>query len=276
LADSKTKLLFDGRPIPALGLGTWRMGGEESSDYRQDKELVRVLRNAIELGYTHLDTAEFYGKGHTEELVRQAVSDFERESLFITTKVWYTHLRYPALLQALEASLQRLGMDYVDLYLIHWPNPNVPIEETMRGMNEAVRKGLTRYIGVSNFDVSQIQQAAALAEVPLAANQVPYSLGERQYVRNGMLQYCQDNNVLLTAYSPLDVGKAANNPELRQVAEKYGATAAQVALAWLIQQEKVIAIPKAARLNHLEENLGALDLQLSAEDMQMLKDLRAS
>jgi diketogulonate reductase-like aldo/keto reductase len=265
--------LFDGKIIPSLGLGTWRMGGELSADYQRDQEMIEAIRAGIEAGYTHIDTAEAYGAGHTEELVRQAVEGFPRDQLFITTKVWHNHMRHAEVLQAIEGSLKRLGTDYVDLYLIHWPNPQVPLEETMRGMNEAARNGLTRYIGVSNFDLEQMKEAVHLAEFPLAANQVPYSLGNRKYVQNGVLAYCQENDILLTAYSPIDVGSVANNRQIQQIAGRYGATAVQAALAWLIRQPRVIAIPKAASLQHLQENLGALDLELRDQDVMALDQL---
>jgi diketogulonate reductase-like aldo/keto reductase len=267
------KSLYDGSSIESIGLGTWRMGGEGSPDYQRDKELVTAIRQAVELGYSHIDTAEFYGSGHTEELVGQAVSGADRERLFITTKVWYTHLEHNAVLEAIEASLKRLGMDYVDMYLIHWPNERIPIEETMRGMNEALRRGYTRYIGVSNFDVKQLEQASRLAEKPLATNQVPYSIRQREYVQNGVLKYCQEHDILLTAYSPIDVGRAANNRMVKKVAAKYGASPVQTALGWLIQQKNVIAIPKAANPKHLEENLGAYELVLQEDDWEALEQM---
>jgi diketogulonate reductase-like aldo/keto reductase len=272
---SKFVTLYDGSSIPSLGLGTWRMGGELRADYKRDKEMIEALRWGIEAGYTHIDTAEAYGGGHTEELVKQAMEGFPRDKLFITTKVWHNHMLYPDVMKAIEGSLKRLGTDYVDLYLIHWPNPSVPLEETMRGLNEAAQKGLTRYIGVSNFNVSQMEQAAALAERPLASNQVPYSLGHRKYVQNGVLSHCQENGIVLTAYSPLDVGSVANDRQVKQIAEHYEASAVQVALAWLIRQPKVIAIPKASNRQHLQENLAALELDLSDEDAAALDHLRS-
>jgi 2,5-diketo-D-gluconate reductase B len=190
-----------------------------------------------------------------------------------STKVWHTHMLYRDVMKAIEGSLKRLGTDYVDLYLIHWPNPSVPLEETMRGLNEAAQKGLSRYIGVSNFTVSQMEQAAALAERPLASNQVPCSLGQRKYVQNGVLSHCQENGIVLTAYSPLDVGSVANDYQVIQIAEHYIASAVQVALAWLVRQPKVIAIPKASNRQHLQENLAALELELREEDAAALDHL---
>lgn len=265
--------LFDGEKIPRLGLGTWRMGGSMSPDRSNDEELVRTIRHAIEIGYTHIDTAEMYGGGHTEELVGRAIRGIERERLFIVTKIWQSNLRYANISKALDGSLKRMGIDYVDLYLIHWPSYNVPLEETFRGLNELVADGRARRLGVSNFGLEEMKRAQSLSDTPIATNQVPYSLLQREYAQNGVLAYCQANNIILTAYSPIDKGAVIRNTMVREIANKYGASPAQVALSWLIRQPKVIAIPKAARREHVEDNLGALDIDLSSEDVQRLDRL---
>jgi diketogulonate reductase-like aldo/keto reductase len=261
--------LYNGKKIPVLGLGTWAVGRRFSPDRSRDAEFVASIKTAIELGYTHIDTAEMYAGGHTEQLVGRAVKDFRREDLFITTKVSSRNLSYQGVLRALDGSLERLQLDYADLYLIHWPNRSIPLEETFKALNEAVAGGQARHLGVSNFNLDELQRAQTLLDIPIITNQVPYSLTERRYVRNGVLAYCQQEGILLTAYSPIK-GSVLKNPALRRIAEQHEATPAQVALHWLIRQENVITIPKSTDENHLRENLEALDLQLSREELEEL------
>jgi diketogulonate reductase-like aldo/keto reductase len=267
----KYETFYDGGRVPRLGIGTWRMGGSMSPDYSQDEEIVATIRSSLERGYSHIDTAEMYGGGHTEKLVARAVQGFRRQDLFITTKVWHTNLRQAEVVRSLEGSLRRLKMDYVDLFLIHWPNHSVPLEDTLAGLQKTVERGLARYIGVSNFDMALLKRAHQLSEHPIATNQVPYSLGNREYAENGVLQYCQDNDIILTAYSPIEKGRVIANPVVKRIAEKHGATPAQVALAWLIRQPKVITIPKAANPAHMEENLASLELELGQDDLEVLR-----
>ncbi len=268
------KTLYNGDRIPVLGQGTWGLGGGMHADHSRDEQAREVIRTAIELGYTHIDTAEMYGGGHTEELVGQVIRDFRRQDLFLTSKVWQVTLRYQDTLKSLEGSLKRLGTDYLDLYLIHRPNRDIPLEETFRALNELVRQGKVRHLGVSNFNLEQLKRAQALSDTPLATNQVLYNLHNREYVKNGVLEYCQANNMLLTAYSPIDRGHLVNDPALQEIAERVGATPAQIALNWLIRQEGVIALPMSTRKEHLIENLGALDIVLSDEDVRALDHIQ--
>lgn len=272
----KYKTLYNGDKIPVLGQGTWRLGGAMSADYSQDEVALAAIREAIELGYTHIDTAEMYGRGHTEELVGDAISDFDRSDLFITSKVWKVTMRYQDTLQALERSLDRLGTDYLDLYLIHRPNRDIPLNETFRALNKLVEAGKVRHLGVSNFNLEQFKRAQALADTPLVTNQVPYNLHKRTYVMNGVLKHCQDKDIILTAYSPIDRGHLVDDPTVTEIARSYGATPAQVALNWLIRQPNVIALPMSTKKDHLEENLGALDLELSTEDRTKLDHIELS
>jgi diketogulonate reductase-like aldo/keto reductase len=269
----KFKNLADSTPVPALGLGTWGIGGGSRPDRSQDGRLVAAIQTALQLGYTHIDTAEMYGGGHTEELVGQAIGGHDRRDLFLVSKVWPDHLRYDRLLASCQASLDRLGVDYLDLYLVHWPNERVPLEETFRALNRLVSEGRALHIGVSNFNLTQLRRAHQLAASPLATNQVPYSLFERSYARNGVLDYCQQNGILLTAYTPIEKGRVARNSLVKKIAERYGATPVQVALGWLLQQAGVIAIPMSTDPHHLRENLESANLQLSNEDMQDLNQL---
>ena len=265
--------LPDGSHIPVLGLGTWQMGGGGRADYSRDDEMVEIIEQAIEMGYTHIDTAESYGKNHCEELVGRAIKAFDRDELFITTKVAPDHLRYDDVHTAIRGSLQRLDTDYVDLYLIHWPNEQIPLTETFRALNELVAGGKVRRVGVSNFDVDLMQQSMDLCDTPIATNQVRYNLLDRTPVNNGVLDFCQRTGILLTAYSPVKGGVLSHNTVV-EIAEAHGASPAQVALAWLIRQPQVITIPMSQDLDHLRDNLGALSLNLSADEIAQLDGIQ--
>lgn len=265
----RTAGFADGTRIPLIGLGTWGFGGESRPDRSHDDEAVATLAAMIEMGYTHLDTAEMYGGTHTEEVVGQAIQGFDRAKVFITTKVSAEHLRYDALLRACRGSLQRLGTEYVDLYLIHWPSSHIPLEESFRALNKLVGDGMVRRVGVSNFDVAMMKRSVELCATPLATNQVHYNVMHRAPANNGVLAYCQANGILLTAYSPLLDG-ALSAPAVVEVARDRGATPAQVALRWLIDQPGVITIPKTSNLARARENLGALTLQLPAAERARL------
>lgn len=262
--------LYDGTTLPVIGLGTWNMGGGMSPNPSQDGFALRALRYALEFGYTHLDTAEMYANGHTEELIGQSIRGVERSRLFLTTKVQPHNLSYTGLQRSLEGSLRRLGVETVDLLLIHWPSRSHPLEETFRAMNEAQRAGKVRYLGVSNFSLTDLRQAQALSATPIVTNQVPYSLVTREYQHNGVIAYCQAQGILITAYSPVEEGRLRSFPSLNQVAVTHRVSPFQVALAWLVQQPQVITIPMSQNPEHLRQNLAAAELALSPEEMQAL------
>lgn len=258
--------------IPVLGFGTWNIGGGMSPDYSQDERGVAAIRAALETGYRHIDTAEMYASGHTEALVARAIreSGIPRQQLFLTTKVWHTHLRYDDVLRAAEGSLRRLETDYIDLYLIHWPG-SVPLAETFRALNRLHAQGVVRHLGVSNFDLNLLKRSQALCHSPIVTNQVPYSLHHREYARNGVLAYCRENGILLTAYTPVEKGRVAHDPLVQEIARKHNATPVQIALAWLVQQPGVIAIPMSQNPRHIEENFRAAAIELDEEDMERLE-----
>jgi len=258
--------------IPKIGFGTWSIGGRESADPLSDAQSLAALRSALELGYTHFDTAEVYAAGHAEELLGQAIrqSGLAREALFITSKVSPEHLHYDDVLRCCENSLRRLDMDFIDLYLIHWPMRGMKLEDTFRALNQLVRNGKLRHLGVSNFDLKLLKQSQALSETPLLTDQVPYSLAERTYVDNGVLDYCQQNDILLTAYSPVKRRSIKSDQKLQAVAHARGVTPQQIALAWLSQQPRVITIPKSINPQHQADNISAADLLLSAAEMEQL------
>jgi diketogulonate reductase-like aldo/keto reductase len=266
--------LTKGVSMPILGLGTWGMGGRETPDKARDSETVTAIRMAVELGLTHIDTAEYYGAGHAEELVGEAIDGMDREKLFITSKVWHNHLHREDLLRSMKASLKRLGTDYVDLYLVHWPNPDVPLKETMGAMEECLREGYTRFIGVSNFSAQLMEEAQRhLGEVKLVANQVQYSLLD-QKPRMELLPTCRKMGVSLIAYRPLERGAILQtpNPVMDEIAKSHGKTRVQVALNWLIAQENVFTIPKSTNPIHIMEFMGALGWRLTPEEWSRLAE----
>ena len=258
--------------VPKIGFGTWTLGGQGSPDPSLDDKSMAALRSALEIGYTHFDTAEGYAAGHAEELLGQAVreSGIARESLMITSKVAPSHLNYEDVLHSCENSLRRLGMDYIDLYLIHWPKAGMKLANTFQALNQLVREGKVRHLGVSNFNLKLLKQAASLSETPLLTNQVSYSIPDRTSVKNGVLAYCQENDILLTAYTPLKRRNIQSNKTLQAIAAQRGVTKQQVALAWLMTQPRVIAIPMSFNPQHQAENFQAADLVLSEAEMDLL------
>ena len=255
--------------VTAIGLGTWGIGGYESPDYSRDNESIEVLRHGLELGINLIDTAEFYGAGHSEELVGEAIKGFEREELFIISKVWPSHFSYSKAKKAARESIKRLGT-YIDLYLLHWPGDSWrKIEETLHALEELVDDGLIRYIGVSNFDLELLKRSQeTMKKYEIVANEVKYSLRDRWPETSGLLDYMKREKIALIAYTPLEKGSLARNSCLEEIGRKYGKTPAQVALNYLIWEENVIAIPKAGRKEHVEENAGAMGWRLSKEDRE--------
>lgn len=227
----------------------------------------------VSLGAYLLDTAEMYG---TEPVVGKAIEGI-RDKVFLATKVSPSHLHYDDVIKAAEASLRRLNIKTIDLYQVHWPNPKIPIKETMRAMEELVDKGKIRFIGVSNFSVRELKEAQeALSSQEIVSNQVEYSLYDRS-IETDLLPYCAAQKITVIAYSPVARGKIFSGREERlklldQVASKYGKTRAQAALNWLIKDENVVAIPKADRVEHVRDNCGASDWRLSEEDHRKISD----
>lgn len=266
-----------GKSVPVLGLGTWGIGGLSNRNTRRDDEDIRALRLGLELEMRFIDTAEMYSAGHSEELVAKIVNP-EREKVFIATKVSPEHLRHDDVIKACESSLRRLETNYIDLYQVHWPNPRIPINETMKAMEHLVAEGKIRHIGVSNFSVRQTREAQqALSKSSLASNQVEYSLLDRS-IEPDLLPYAEKENITIIAYTPIAKGRIAEGGRgkrwqiLDQITSKYGKTRTQVALNWLIAKKPVVAIPKAGSLDHVRENAGAVGWQMSRADHDMLSE----
>jgi diketogulonate reductase-like aldo/keto reductase len=265
----KTLQLAAGTPLPVLGLGTWRLG--EDRALRSSE--VAAVRAAIEMGYRLIDTAEMYGEGGAEEVVGQAIAeslragDVKREELFIVSKVYPHNASRKGTPAACARSLARLGLERIDLYLLHWRGEH-PLAETCEAMRKLAADGRIRHWGVSNFDTGDMEELAAVCGEPLdcAANQVYYSVGERG-PEFSLLPWQRARGMPLMAYSPIDQGALAGDAAMKKMAQRLGVTAAQLALAWIVAQPGVLAIPKAAREAHLRENLAAADLPLSADDL---------
>lgn len=256
-----------GVKVPAIGMGTWGIGGYYSKDSSRDHEAIRALRRGIALGMYLIDTAEMYAAGHAEEVVGEAIKPFPREKVFIVSKVLPENLHYADVIGAAEASLRRLQIGYLDLFLIHSPNPEISLGETMEAMEKLIELNMVRFIGVSNFDVSLMEEARNyLHKNDIVVNQVEYSLLDRS-IEKDVLPYCIDHNITVMAYTPLGMGKLSKNEFIQKIGKKHNKTAAQVALNWLISKPNVIAIPKAIKLIHVEENAGAMGWRLSKRDI---------
>jgi 2,5-diketo-D-gluconate reductase B len=249
-----------GMRIPKLGLGTWGMRGSECTD--------AVLR-ALELGYRHIDTAQMYGN---EDAVGAALArtSVTRDDIHVTTKVWWENLSPDAMRRAMDDSLRKLRTPYVDLYLIHWPAPEMNLGAALDQMVRFQEQGVARHIGVSNFPVALLIVAVEEIGAPIVCNQVEYHVNLEQ---SRQLRYLRLNDMALTAYRPLSGGRLAGNAVLETIAARHGVSAAQVALAWLLGQEGVAAIPKAAREVDQKANLEAAELRLDAEDLAAIAKL---
>jgi diketogulonate reductase-like aldo/keto reductase len=254
-----------GCDVPVIGQGTWNT---PTRGARAD-EAKRALRRGIELGMVHVDTAEMYGDGESERLISEAIQGLPREQLFLVSKVLPSHATFDGTIRACEAALKRLRTDYLDCYLLHWRG-SVPLGETMRALEKLVDDGKIRALGVSNFEVADLEEAAAaLDHERIACNQVLYHLGERT-VEEHELPYCRENGIAIVAYTPFGRGDWTDGPgahALEEIARKHRATARQVILAFLTRDPIAFTIPKAATIPHVEENAGAGDLRLDAEDI---------
>ncbi|MEM0288037.1 MAG: aldo/keto reductase [Nitrososphaerota archaeon] len=264
--------------VSVIGVGTYydtidTSGEKKVSEVASKEEKIEGIKRAVELGINLIDTAESYT---TEPLVREAVKDFKRDDLFIATKVWPNHLRYDDVIKAARRSLERLSCRYIDLYQIHWPNPKVPIKETMRAMEKLVSDGIIRYIGVSNFSLEELKEAReALTKSEIISNQLEYSLQERS-IEKEMLPYTQAENIAVLAYRPIGHGKLANPSGklgscIEKMAEKYGKTNAQIAINWLLNKSNLVfPIPRVSSAKRAEENAGAVGWYLSYDDVRFL------
>lgn len=246
--------------LPKIGLGTWQMEGESCTE---------AVKTALEIGYRHIDTAQFYDN---EEYVGKAISEssVSREDIFLTTKIWKDSLELKEVLISTSKSLEKLKVDYLDLLLIHWPNSQIPLDESLSAMAELTETKKVRKVGLSNFTIPLMKQALKINK-DLICNQVEYHPFLDQ---SKMQKELTKSNMFLTAYSPLARGAVLKNPVLKTIAQKYNKTTSQVALRWLIQKENVVAIPKSENKENLAENINIFDFELSAEDCVQIDKLK--
>jgi len=268
-----TKKLNSGLEMPELGFGTWYMGGSFSREANYDEKAdIAAIQKTIELGGYRFDTAEMYALGYSEEILGKALKNYDRTKLFITSKVIPEHLAYDDVIAACKKSLKRLSMDYLDLYLVHIPNPEIDIAETMRAFDYLKNQGLIKNIGVCNFNVERLKAAQAASKNKIVLNQVHYNLIFREPVLKGVLDYCREQDIFIEAWRPVQQGSLTKKGIVivDRLCEKYGKTPAQIAINWLISQPGVITLVKASNLKHLEENFEAVGWNLSPEDIDLL------
>ncbi|REL37688.1 aldo/keto reductase [Rhodohalobacter sp. SW132] len=246
--------------VAEIGLGTYKLYG---------KECKRAVMNALDIGYRLIDTAQMY-KNETEIGDAIRTSHVDREDIFLTTKVWHTNLEHDDLLQTVEDSLEQLKTTYVDLLLIHWPNKQYSLEKTMEAMMVLRDQGKALNIGVSNFPLGMVKKVTEEFRIPIFCNQVEYHPFLAQF---DLLDYSYDQDFLVTAYSPLAQGKVFENELLKSIGENHNKTAGQISLRWLIEQENVVAIPKATSETHLQENIDIFDFELSDEEFNSIDEL---
>ncbi len=256
--------LPSGQRVPAFGQGTWHMG----EDRRRAAEEAAALRLGIDLGMILIDTAEMYGNGRAEEIVAEATQG-ERDRLFIVSKVLPYNASQKGVIEACERSLKRLKTDRIDLYLLHWRG-SVPLADTLAGFARLQRDGKIRHHGVSNFDLNDMKEWVGLTGgETVAANQILYNL-TRRGPEWELIPWCRERRIAIMAYTPLGQGRMLQDKALAEVGARCGASAAQVALAWLLRQDGMIVIPKATQVEHVRDNRGALDLRLTADDLAVL------
>jgi len=292
-----------GLKVSQIGVGCWQIGSRSwgwGAEYGEE-EVIQAIRTAIDHGVNFIDTAEIYGGGESEKIVGRAIKEI-KEKVIIATKVWPTHLTHDGVLKACERSLSRLGVDVIDLYQIHWPNPFIPINQTMRAMERLVKEGKIRHIGLCNFSLKQfIRAQEVLKREEIVSNQVKYNMIEREAEKE-LIPYAEKNKITIIAYSPLAQGlltgkyDPASRPRdyvrrinilfdeenlkrllpliqlLKEIAGRRGKTPAQVALNWLIRRSEVIAIPGAKRPAQAEENAGAADFKLTDDELRIIEE----
>ncbi len=250
-------ILENGVKMPVIGLGTWQLTGQKCTD---------TLKKALNLGYTHIDTAEIYGN---QKDIGRAIKGYPRDKLFITSKVWRDNLHYDDVLSACKNTLNDLGVDYLDLYLIHWPNHNIPLMGTLDALRKLYNEGKVRAIGVSNFTIRHLQDTIKITQIPICVNQVEF---HPLLYQKDLLNFCENYNIKITAYSPLAKSEVFDNPLLKKIGRKYKKTAGQISLRWLLQKGTIV-IPKASSEKHLKENLDVFDFELNKEDVKLIDNL---
>lgn len=249
--------LPSGDKIPTIGKGTWDL----------DNDTVQSsVQAALDTGYTHVDTAEGYGN---EDAIGEALSEYQRNELFLTSKVVPKHLNYDSLIEACEQSLERLGTDYLDLYLIHWPNPAISLRESLDAMATLHDRELIRNVGVSNFSAYQLSCAQHISDVPIAVNQIEF---HPWFQRPDLVDYCSETDTVIEAAAPLARTEILGDSTVQELAAKYDKSPAQITLRWAIENE-VVVLPKSTSAKHIEQNIDLFDFSLDDADHKLLDNL---
>ncbi len=257
------------KEVSNIGLGTYGMGGKTLPDYKNDSGEIEAIKYAIKNNINLIDTAEYYSGGHSEELIGKAIKDFNREDVLIISKVWPTHLHYDDVIKSAKASLKRLDTDYIDLYLIHWPNPKIPVKETLDAMDELMKNGLIKNIGVSNFDIGTLKEAMDnLKNGEIIANEVEYNL-ENYYIEDDLMPFCESKHIKIIGYSPLNHGKINN--KIDNISKSLGMTKIQCELAYL--KKKSIPIPKASKIAHINDIVTSLNIDLDVNEYNKIREI---
>jgi len=252
-----TTTLPSGDELPVVGKGTYELEGDA---------VTEPVEIALESGYTHIDTAEGY---MNEASLGDALAEYDREDLFVTSKVLPKHLNYESVIESAKQTLADLGTDYLDLYLIHWPNPAISVRETMDAMATLEEEGLVRNVGVSNFSRYQLSAARHVSDVPIAVNQIEFN---PYFQRPELVEYCQDNDIVLEAAAPIARGDVLDDPTLQELGEKYDKTPVQIALRWAVEKD-VVVLPRSTSREHIEQNIDLFDFELDDQEHARIDDL---
>jgi len=256
MTEIPTRTLPSGDDLPQLGFGTWQLDGDTVRD---------GVHTAMDAGYTHVDTAEGY---HNEGKIGDALEEYDRENVFLTSKVLPKHLNYDSLIEACEDSLDRLGTDYLDLYLIHWPNPAVSLRESLDAMAALHGRGLVRNVGVSNFSAYQLSCAQHIADVPIAVNQIEF---HPWFQRPDLVEYCRETDVVVEAAAPLARTEIFEDEVVQSLAEEYDRSIPQIVLKWAIERD-IVVLPKSSSAAHIRDNADLFDWSMTDDDLEALDD----
>ncbi|MFB6150190.1 MAG: aldo/keto reductase [Haloarculaceae archaeon] len=256
MTDVPTRTLPSGDELPMVGFGTYDIDGED---------LKRGLRAALDAGYTHVDTAEGY---HNEAEIGEVLAEYDRDEIFLTSKVLPKNLNYDSVIEACEASLERLGTDYLDLYLIHWPNPAISLRETLHAMARLHDRGLVRNVGVSNFSAYQLSCAHHVSDVPIAVNQIEF---HPWFQRPDLVEYCRETDTVVEAAAPLGRTAVFEDEVVQDLAEKYDRSPAQVVLKWAIERD-VVVLPRSKTPEHVRSNFDLFDWTMDDADLAAMDE----
>lgn len=249
--------LPSGDALPAVGFGTWDMS---------DDDVHHAVPLALDAGYTHIDCAEGY---QNQEAVGEVLAQYDREDLFITSKVLPPHLHYDSVFEALDRALTRLGIEALDLYLIHWPNPAISLRETLAALEKAHADGLIKNIGVSNFSIHYLRFAQWIADVPIAVNQIEFN---SWFARQELVNYCQEHDIVVQAAAPLGRAAVLEDPVVEDLADKHDVMPAQVCLRWELQKD-IVVLPQSTNADHIRANLDLFGWELDEEDVRRMDEL---